>query len=71
MGFELPFRTWLQGPFKKRALATFSSPYARRIFSPTFLKYQAGKVENGSADKYQWAWIILLQWLETTDCSVE
>jgi len=71
MGFELPFRMWLQGPLKKRALGTFSSPHARRIFSSAFLRSQASKVEHGSADRYQWAWIVLLQWMETMDCSVD
>lgn len=69
-GFELPFRAWLQGPLKDRALETLSDSHAREIFSPAFLRSQARKVANGSADKYQWAWIVLLCWLETTGCSV-
>jgi asparagine synthase (glutamine-hydrolysing) len=63
-GFELPLTEWLAGPLRERALAAFSSPPARAIFSPEFLTQAMRQLSAQSRPPISlWAYLMLVEWL--------
>lgn len=63
-GFELPFRSWLQGPLSKQARNVFFTENARAVFLPGYYQQMARRVSRNEFTRWDWQWFVLLRWLE-------
>lgn len=69
-GFEMPFRTWLNGPLKESVAAALSSPAAKELLSESYLKTTMRQLHSGTVKREVWGITVFLNWLQQTKLSL-